>query len=68
LRNHARLTEQTALSLEWLNVDVARSKILFAESRRLLQIADAAAATAPFLSATNIGGTSPQEPPLSERP
>jgi hypothetical protein len=47
---------------------VARSKILFAESRRLLEIADAAAATAPFLSATNIGGTSPQEPPLSERP
>jgi hypothetical protein len=38
------LLEQTRLSIEWLRGDVARSKRLIAESRRLLEIADFAIA------------------------
>jgi hypothetical protein len=54
------LIEQTALSLEWLNVDMAHSKRLIAESRLLLEIADAAAVTATVLSAINTAGPGPQ--------
>jgi hypothetical protein len=62
------LIEQTALSLEWLNVDMAHSKRLIAESRLLLEIADAAAVTATVLSGINTAGARSSVPRLARRP
>jgi hypothetical protein len=56
IKESRRLLEQARLSLELLRDDVARSRELIAETKRLLMVADGAAARATILLVTNLIG------------